>query len=739
MLRSLLPGRGSAALVLVVALTWPSALGAAIIVKAPDPNNPPTAPSPNPAWVGGPKVVAGLNAVVQQGPNSYPPPTGPTWSWTVSAANVLHSLNGTAWSAANAAQIQLLQIIQTNSSSPVATLEFQTTQAGYFQITPTATATWSDGSNGSAAYNPPVSFAVIDVVFNPYFVIVGEGDNQVIQATVTPASFAGSVSFTTVTPSGGASAVRIVSQQTNSSGVAITVTAVDPRDPNDDTPYQPPDTFLLAQAPGVQLLPPQPIPPPPRAAQVAPVVLFVRNPNTIPGPGFGVLASDFVAVRTDLEGQAQMAPGAGIPANQVVINFFRWTIGGNTIKTYTHQIDNRNVFNDVAMPAMPIQATNISFIWTRPGNHQVQLSANVTVQGVARVFNKPPLVFNVRRLTDESRQVYCGDRDNPGQVVRRCPNGAPNGHYEVCNNHSAWHSSLPMQHFPAPGPAAAPAIPTGSFTAPNGARVWGDRSDIVLGNNNVPLPGFGPNYSGESFLNWHNNYIKSWHKWWTFFQVPVPAGAGGFNFPVVPPSYQANPGAPLAGGAAEERAMVSPWFGFVRLGEFRSLNQLGKDMNHPPGLGWHSLGHSRIGGEMIQVPNAPHHRDEAFWRWHWIVESVAANWAPDVAQPRAFLGANGTSVEIAFNLPVSSSLFVGAGPVNPNRLVQGDVTVTNRANGRNIPVVGFQAIANPNNGGRVDLRRFRFTVNPAPAANTPVRINLAGSATFAGNAWNANW
>src|SRR5262249_52973712 len=145
---------------------------------------------------------------------------------------------------------------------------------------PEVTATYSDGSSHSQ--RPEVTLTIVDVKFNPSSTVVPSGSNVHINVAVTPSAEAGSLTFTVAAADGsGSTPIQIVSQNSISSGVRLTVTADSSPGVISSTDIfpNPPLTDILAQLNGR---------PPPLVAlmaandkkgEVSPFVLEIRNKN----------------------------------------------------------------------------------------------------------------------------------------------------------------------------------------------------------------------------------------------------------------------------------------------------------------------------------------------------------------------------------------------------------------------------------------------------------------------------
>ena len=72
--------------------------------------------------------------------------------------------------------------------------------------------------------------------------------------------------------------------------------------------------------------------------------------------------------------------------------------------------------------------------------------------------------------------------------------------------------------------------------------------------------------------------------------------------------------ATIAGGAD-----IDPIHGYTQLGQFQSLDELGRSID----AGWHGTVHNTIGGDMSMFHSPI---DPIFWRWHRWVDNVRAAW-----------------------------------------------------------------------------------------------------------------
>ena len=139
---------------------------------------------------------------------------------------------------------------------------------------------------------------------------------------------------------------------------------------------------------------------------------------------------------------------------------------------------------------------------------------------------------------------------------------------------------------------------------------------------------------GERFLVFHGNYIAQFDQFRiskNLFPVsawdpatPIPAnldhprtliGARATSNPSsVNPACKTPTWATLAGGTTPD-----PLYGYTRLGQFQSLDELGRSIDH----GWHGTVHNTVGGDMATFSSPI---DPVFWRWHKWIDNVRHTW-----------------------------------------------------------------------------------------------------------------
>ncbi len=139
---------------------------------------------------------------------------------------------------------------------------------------------------------------------------------------------------------------------------------------------------------------------------------------------------------------------------------------------------------------------------------------------------------------------------------------------------------------------------------------------------------------GERFLLFHQHYVEEFDAYRIsqgFLPVtawdpstPIPA-ALSHDYPLMDPRdtdypYSIDPAcktptwATFAGGSEPD-----PIHGYTRLGQFQSLDELGRSIDS----GWHGTVHNTIGGDMSHLHSPI---DPIFWRWHKWVDNIRASW-----------------------------------------------------------------------------------------------------------------
>jgi HEAT repeat protein len=243
--------------------------------------------------------------------------------------------------------------------------------------------------------------------------------------------------------------------------------------------------------------------------------------------------------------------------------------------------------------------------------------------------------------------------------------------------------------------------------------VWGD-----VGYQRDPAQMFGIDYNGSGLLGWHGAFLDAQRAWRRTFHVPLMDTAWPGGLPI--PEY-------LKRVPDPKSAETSRLYGYVRVGEYQNLDQLGKDACHP----WHNRGHtsvSRVNNEPFMDDHtiSPPGKNDLFFRWHTVVEEVRRSLGPDQAIVTATFPAEGqtvgelSAVMIAFDRKVSAN----APASNVVQLVPGKVTVN-----------GKPAMAVSDAGGD-DIRSVVYMVTGFPApADGVVKVELAGTAGYKGHTW----
>jgi hypothetical protein len=167
-----------------------------------------SSPTPNPTTTNVPVTVT-LGATVENEPTSTNdnPIQGPVWTWSLTdppsgPAVVLYRASSTGSWGAPPQNSYSLSLSQPDSSSPEATLTANFTVAGYWRISPTVTASYTDSpgtDTWSASDRPTIDdITVITVTFDPTSVSIDQpGDTATDNAYVTPSDAAGLVTFDT--------------------------------------------------------------------------------------------------------------------------------------------------------------------------------------------------------------------------------------------------------------------------------------------------------------------------------------------------------------------------------------------------------------------------------------------------------------------------------------------------------------------------------------------------------------
>jgi hypothetical protein len=156
----------------------------------------------------------------------------------------------------------------------------------------------------------------------------------------------------------------------------------------------------------------------------------------------------------------------------------------------------------------------------------------------------------------------------------------------------------------------------------------------------------------DHFLFWHRYYLRGLEDylgaqgihhyvpiagWPSNVQIPaeLDAGTADTSPNVNPPTWTT-----LAGGAAAD-----PVFGYTKLGQFKTSNELGQSIGHS----WHGQVHGAIGGTMatFESPEAP-----IFFPWHGYIDHIWANWQrhcmtlPTAIVRGSFDGPSGAGIRI---------------------------------------------------------------------------------------------
>jgi len=387
--------------------------------------------------------------------------------------------------------------------------------------------------------------------------------------------------------------------------------------------------------------------------------------------------SERVAVRTEL--RARVKPSdAGAR--------YQWTVEGTHVKVYEHDIDEAAKHVLISLAAADLRAKDVKLFWRNEGSHGVRVVVNV--DGIQCEDDED---FELALHDDPNIEVYAKDDDE-----ERTPNGEADT-YAMLESHGNWHLGDPMDNGDDP---------VGS--APEG--YWGDE-----GPSGTP---FGADYNGSAFLDWHRAFLDAHLAWRNTFNVGAFRIPGGLATEPMP-SY-------LMRAPAATADMTSRLYGYVRLGEFQDLDELGRDVVHP----WHNFGHGRIAEQgfpkMDDVRISPCAMKDVFWHWHTIVDGPRASHFIDQAAILSTIPADGdvlgdgpTEIIVAFDKKVS----FGA----PSR---NTVQIKKEA----LKVNGVVATDLEDAGGATSkFMIYKFTIQD-PGSGT-VTVELTGTASYEGKTW----
>jgi HEAT repeat protein len=376
---------------------------------------------------------------------------------------------------------------------------------------------------------------------------------------------------------------------------------------------------------------------------------------------------------------------------------FEWSVSPPALRTYEHDIQDAAKHRPIPLGAGDRKGGRLSFFWTGPRDGaEVNVRAHRGAESVsARV------VFDVRLPRDANRDIYSFADDDR----RRCPDGR-SGSFTITRDHRHWHLGLRM---------GSGVLPVYAALHDAGKRlVWGD-----LGYRDNPARLFDLDYNGSTFLGWHGAALDAHRAWRRTFHVPGLDPATPRGALPIPGYLQRVPPA-----KSSERSRL---YGYVRVGEFQNLDQLGRDTVHP----WHNHSHTGIAKTnreplMDNHGKSPPARGDLFWRWHSEVEEIRRALGPDRATVTAVYPKDGTAVArvTALYLAFDRKISFHAPPANKVQLRPALV----RVNGK--PAMTVTDVG----GEEAPLVMFRLTGFPAPAAG-PVRVELAGTPGIRGASW----
>lgn len=374
---------------------------------------------------------------------------------------------------------------------------------------------------------------------------------------------------------------------------------------------------------------------------------------------------------------------------------YEWTVSAPVLRTYEHDSQKPEKHKPIPLTAKDRSGSHFSFFWTKP-----QDGAEVRVRvkkGADEVVATATFVIRVPR--DANRDIYSFADNDP----RRNPNGL-NASYCISKDHRNWHLGINMAN-------GEPPV-FGTMKDPVERAVWGD-----IGYENDPARMFGLDYNGSGLLGWHGAFLDAQRAWRHTFHVPLleTAPPGGLPIPECVKRVP-DPKQPVA----------SRLYGYVRMGEYRNLDQLGRDAVHP----WHNRGHTHISlvnhePFMDDHTISPPGKNDLFFRWHTIVEEVRRALGPDQAAVLATFPAEGqtvgdaAAVYVAFDKKVSAN----APAANKLQLAPGNVTIN-----------GKPATAVVDAGENTHAVVYRVTGFPVPAEGA-VKVEVTGTAGYKGASW----
>lgn len=378
-----------------------------------------------------------------------------------------------------------------------------------------------------------------------------------------------------------------------------------------------------------------------------------------------------------------------------------WKVGGSNIRIYEHDIDEAAKHKTIAlMDAELKNKDDIKFFWTDAGSG-VTVSFKVK-KGASEC--EEIIKFDVMQDADANHNIYA--QTDPGAAMSD-PKKNPNGDgktYRVLTSHHAWHAGGMMDD------GAAPVDSVGN---------WGD----VGSDGNANFDRF---YNGSSFLLWHWEFIKAHQAWRSTFNV------GALKTAVPPPASDPTPDYLKATPPAMS-TQESDVYGYVRLGEFKDLFELGRDTVSP----WHNNGHGTLAGATGDADmggfSSPRAMNDLFWAWHGQIDSIRAAYAKDQAMTTTLVPADGGTVggpvtEIIVTFDKRVSLNNGFDPsraaTNTEKITAGALKVNGSA-ATMIDDVGGA-------GSRFMVYRFRGFAAPP---NGAVTVELTGTGSFAGKMW----
>jgi hypothetical protein len=451
--------------------------------------------------------------------------------------------------------------------------------------------------------------------------------------------------------------------------------------------------------------------------------------------------------RTVLDGQTNNLSGLT----------YTWSVGGQAINTYYHDVDEvtngtNHEHRVVPLDGSAVTGTNVSFFWTAETNLiPLQLSISKGLFSTNTSLN----FTNVYLPEDPAATIYTwlsNTNDSESADPKRSPDG-PSNVCKVVRSHNNWHYPFSTGFTDGLGGLMADneyPIPfmtntTGQWIDPDGGETyWGDWH---AGSGRICL-------NGSAFLRWHQAFLAAHIAWRTNFNVHAIGTTFTDEIPLNPPDNYTNDNLglpdylkrtpPLLPTNIPPNRLFGGWtsagvHGYVRLGEFRNLDELGRSFD----FSWHADGHNTLRlidrNDVMGDLRSPRASDDLFWKWHTRIDCIRADWidggGSDVALitslvPAPSITTNGPLAEVivAFDNRVSAGstnammLFTPSG-LSSNCYEQGTNYIvhvnTQQLKANALSVNGSLATNLWDWGGTTSRYRiFRFTGFQSPGTGT---------------------